>query len=564
MLRESFVFNAPSDTPPSNLSLTGPDASLFQVVFEVTNANGNGDRTVTIIVTRTDSRVGNFENPADADDDNVYAFTVSGTYQNRNITSDISITVTDVLDQAEIVAKPFLAPLNESGFGSHFVEIPDITGDGVSEIALVNGGSDTTTLDAAYIIPSEALSGTVTQEDFSDSTVYLTRILAPAGAANDAAFVSARENSDNSVDILASFEGTNKAIVYHIPSGQRDGSFAGDQSPDAFDVQSYILDLQGINGTSKATLIDDINGDGKSDIFVRAIFEPSGLIFGDDSRLNSESVAAFDIAFIQTVNAVSGPTFPPYVAKPIEDIDGDMIEDLFLLRENRIVFISGAVLRESGRTQLDFDTMTPSQGFYIDGNAIDITLFEDFDQDGLPSLIFAPYESAGSSSFGLSVVDADDFLAFASQSGNTDLFEIARFFAADNGGEGLNFVRRLPDIDGDGLDEVMSFTRSFGDFAQIYFGSGIQTAIELSAPINQIADIDESHIFRIDIAQQNSSSRYSNSSAAFLDGSSLTALGLTCSGPITQPCSGVRVLDQSEVNAAITSNAPSLLIRGEE
>lgn len=386
----------------------------------------------------------------------------------------------------------------------------------------------------------------------------------PLPISNDAAFLSARENSNNSVDILVSFEGTNKAIVYHIPSNQRDGSFAGDQSPDTFGSQSYVLDLQGINGTSKATLIDDINGDGKSDIFVRAIFEPSGLIFGDNSRLNSETVASFDIAFRQTVTAVSGPTFPPYVAKPVDDIDGDMINDLFLLRENRIVFISGAVIREPGRTQIDFDAMTPLQGFYLDGNAIDVTLFEDFDQDGFPSLIFAPYESAGSSSFGLSVVDADDFLSFANQSGNVDLFAIARFFAADNGGAGLNFVRRLPDIDGDGLDEIMSFTRSFGDLAQIYFGSGVQTAIELSAPINQIADIDESHIFRIDIAQQNSSSRYSNAAAAFLEGSTLSALGLTCSGPITQPCSGVRVFDQADVNAAIAQSAPGLLIRADE
>ena len=86
------------------MNLTGPDAELFEVFIEASAADSNGDRNVRVIVQNSSTAsvpfMRNFEFPQDANKDNVYEFSFSGTYQSRNIRSDVSITITDVLDQA--------------------------------------------------------------------------------------------------------------------------------------------------------------------------------------------------------------------------------------------------------------------------------------------------------------------------------------------------------------------------------------------------------------------------------------------------------------------------------
>lgn len=563
MLRESFTFNAPSDTPPSGLALTGPDATLFQVLFEVTPAAANGDRTVTIIVTRLSSEVGNFENPGDADENNVYEFTVSGTYQGQNISSDITITVTDVLDIAEAVGKPFLASLNERGFGQNFVSIPDITGDGQAEVGIGNASQDPISLDAAYIIPSEAFTADTTPADLSSAAVYLARFLQATGTTIQVTFISAQENADGSVDIAISGEGSNKATVYNIASANRTGGFSGDLDPNTFDATSYILDFAAL-GTSKATLIPDVNGDGKSDLFVQSATLQSGLIFGDDARLNSETTAAYDIEFLQTITPVSGPTFPPYVAKLIDDIDGDTIADLFLMRQNRTVFVSGAVLREPARTELDIEAMTAPQGFYSEDNTIDVTLYEDFDGDMDPSLVFASFADTGSVGVGLNIIDADDFLALAAQTSPVDLFSAARNFQPFTGQPGLNFVRVLPDVDGDMIDELITFSSSFGQDADVYLGRAMGAVIGSTAAPNVIETLADDDVFSIDIGERNTSSSTNASPPLFLDDSSRLVLGLSCQGVVTADCSGVRLFDSTAIDTAITTDAEGLLLRNED
>ena len=563
MLRESFTFNAPSDTPPSGLALTGPDAALFQVLFEVTPAASNGDRTVTIIVTRLSSDVGNFENPADDDLNNVYEFTVSGTYQGQNISADITITVTDVLDMAEAVGKPFLASMNQRRFGETFVAIPDITGDGRAEIGVSNASQDPISLDAAYIIPSERFTADSTPADLSSAAVFLARFLQATGTTIQVTFISAEENADGSVDIAISIEGSNKTTVYNVAAGNRTGGFSGDLDPNTFDANSYILDFAAI-GTSKATLIPDVNGDGKADLFVQSATLQSGLIFGDDSRLNSETTAAFDIEFLQTISPVSGPTFPPYVAKLIDDIDGDTISDLLLLRQNRTVFISGSVLREPARTDLDIEAMTAAQGFYSEDNTIDVTLYEDFDGDTAPSLVFASFADTGSVGVGLNIIDADDFLALASQTSPVDLFGAARNFQPFTGQPGSNFVRVLPDIDGDTFDELITFSSSFGQSADVYLGGAMGAVIGSSSAPNVIETLADEDVFAIDIGERNTSSTTNAATPLFLDDSDRLVLGLSCQGVVTADCSGFRLFDSTSIDTAITSDADGLLLRNED
>lgn len=314
-------------------------------------------------------------------------------------------------------------------------------------------------------------------------------------------------------------------------------------------------------------MIDDINGDGKADIFVRegnssGEIAKSGIIFGDDSRLNTRTNAAYDIEFVQTDEMSRSLIHNPYNAKRAPDLDGDNIDDLLLLRQFRIVFISGAVMRETGRTMLNIETMTADQGFAVDANGIDVIQFNDFDGDNAPTLVFSPVISRGSTSLGLEVIDADDFLALASSNYADKFYQAARTVTPDFGAGGLNGrLKILPDTNNDGIDDIFVLADSFGNSAKVISGHVIKDTLDFTEPPNVTYRFPFGDSFQIRVLSITDGSTVIATPPVFLDDQALIVLGVTCSGPFGFQCSGIAAWDSNSIGAAIDIGEPELILR---
>ena len=422
----TFKYNAPSDNPPTNLNLTGPDAELFEVFIEAYAADSNGDRNVRVIVQNSSTAsvpfMRNFEFPQDANKDNVYEFSFSGTYQSRNIRSDVSITITDVLDQAESAGRFYVGNAGEEGFGSAFIAVPDITGDGKAELSFISRVISAS--DKGFIIPSENMEGGADIVLAADTANHIVEFVEPSPRpeANQSTtrndVLSSRENADGSVDIVIGRGQLDNATVFHIPQSEREGGFTGDKTLGVATSMSYVLDFSDIERNYYARLIDDVNGDGKADIFLQSDGLPTkGIIFGDDSRLNSEITASFDIEIRQPID-FGTRNLEPLGFKKVPDLDSDGVDDFMIVRVSRITFLSGAALQDPTLSILDLEQLSSSQGFSIpivpsSFRFADVISTSDFDGDGFPSLLFIA-RGAGGSGSGLSLVDGDDFIALAS------------------------------------------------------------------------------------------------------------------------------------------------------
>ncbi len=566
-LTETFLYNAPTDAEPSNFQISGPDADFFEVLIEATVPNASGDRTITLSVQR-DSVSGlffenNFENPQDGDGNNVYEFGVSATYEGRNIATDFTITVADdPTDAAEAIGSGIFVPNGLSSYGSNFASVPDLSGDGLPEIAIAS--SFDTTGPAGHIVFSELTTQSgVTTIDSANASV--ATFSASGSEFEQSNFISAAENADGSVSIAVSLQSTNTVTVFNVPNGSRMGTFNGTQDATVLGADRYIVDFAPLGSLFRGRMIDDVDGDGNADLFVfngntAGQTIQSGIISGDPSLADTRVDAAFDKEFTQTATDGSASTFEPYTFKTVNDLDGDGLDDVFLLRNERLIFLTGSLLRDATVSSIDLETLSATQGANIAKSAIDVVLVDDFDNDGAPTLVFSAQVPAGSTGFGLDVIDADDFLAL--RGAPQAEFTGARSVSAS----GFDFSGPiLPprDMDGDGLLDIASYTRSFGDQMGVLLGTGFRDAAEFVAEPNVTFEPAAEQLLGISVRGVTADSSPGSGDALFLDASDQLVLRQGCSSfGVTNPCSGVGIWPLSEIESAVSGPARSLVLRG--
>lgn len=569
-IRQTFKYNAPSDTPPTSLALTGPDADFFEVLIEATTADGNGDRDLTVIVRRSGAAMvlfkENFENPQDANKDNIYEFSFSGTYQGRNIVSDVTVSITDILDRAEAAGRFYVDAPGEERYGSIFASIPDITGDGKAELSLLSSNPNPTDTDIGYIIASESIEGEAGIIPMADTTNHIAIFLAQQGlSGRRGSGLSAKENTDGSVDILVAQAQLNRATIFHIPQSLRNGSFGKEMRLGTASASSYVLDFTNIGRDNHARLIDDVNGDGKADIFLQAArLATQGIIFGSDSSLNSDVTASFDIELLQPRDFGTS-NLEPLSFKKLPDLNGDGIDDFMIVRVKRVTFLSGATLQDATLNSLDFENLTASQGFSIPDIDVffrlgDVIATTDFDGDGFPSLVFIT-KDAGGGGVSLPVIDGDDFMALADTPTN-DNFTSSLRSIGPNVGDYQDAMLLIGDRTGDGIDDLLAFKGSFGGDMELISGTVIRAALNSTAPSNQVFGVPSGDVLDIDIERFNENATTVTSQPLWFPQSGLFALGSICGNTLAnQPCAGVGLFQATEIEAALINSEQGLLLR---
>jgi hypothetical protein len=377
--------------------------------------------------------------------------------------------------------------------------------------------------------------------------------------------LSSRENADGSVDIVIGRGQLDNATVFHIPQSEREGGFTGDKTLGVATSMSYVLDFSDIERNYYARLIDDVNGDGKADIFLQSDGLPTkGIIFGDDSRLNSEITASFDIEIRQPID-FGTRNLEPLGFKKVPDLDSDGVDDFMIVRVSRITFLSGAALQDPTLSILDLEQLSSSQGFSIpivpsSFRFADVISTSDFDGDGFPSLLFIA-RGAGGSGSGLSLVDGDDFIALASTP-TGDAFGQAIRTIGPNPGTYQEAMLLIGDRTGDGIDDLLVFDGNFGDDIELISGTAIRDALNDDAPSNQIFSVPDTDVLKIEIERFSADASAVAAQPVWFTSQDLIALGSVCSNDLfSEPCAGIGLFQAAEFNAAIESSATGLKFR---
>jgi hypothetical protein len=328
---------------------------------------------------------------------------------------------------------------------------------------------------------------------------------------------------------------------------------------------SYVLDFSDIGRNYYARLIDDVNGDGKADIFLQSDGLPTkGIIFGDDSRLNSEITASFDIEIRQPID-FGTRNLEPLGFKKVPDLDSDGVDDFMIVRVSRITFLSGAALQDPTLSILDLEQLSSSQGFSIpivpsSFRFADVISTSDFDGDGFPSLLFIA-RGAGGSGSGLSLVDGDDFIALASTP-TGDAFGQAIRTIGPNPGTYQEAMLLIGDRTGDGIDDLLVFDGNFGDDIELISGTAIRDALNDDAPSNQIFSVPDTDVLKIEIERFSADASAVAAQPVWFTSQDLIALGSVCSNDLfSEPCAGIGLFQAAEFNAAIESSATGLKFR---
>ena len=493
----SFQVYAPGTDAPTGLTLTGPDAAVFELQILVTDPpNAQGFRSVTLRIVPLFSA--NFERPRDADRNNVYLFTINGAFRGTTIATSVTVTISDIADIAEAPASYIVGETDEQRFALPLVAIPDVTGDGRPELGVsIRSGIGGAT---GYVLASGSIGGRTTPitnvttlqsagSRFSDKT--------PTGQP-EANYVSA-STSSGGVDLLVSDAGD--SAFYLFPSLNAAGYAALRGSNDPATLPNRITYAMTVGDPQEARLVGDVNGDGLADIFTRSLSdETSGtynLIMGRAlaSEADRQRTAAPDITmtYAWAKNTSGGITIalPRVTAQLIPDSDGDGFRDLVIIapdykfdrsdtNRGALWLIRSAVLRSTTPVTIDLEALTSTQGFKFEGRLItSVAETTDFDSDGYRTLLF-------SADAGAYAIDANAFgainpatIPLDNGSGVAPPLFGAPSVLIQAGGWQLSGGSN-PDLDGDGLEDVLA-SGAISPMANIFRGSRVRSALTDSA-----------------------------------------------------------------------------------
>ena len=478
-------------------SLSGTDAALFTI--------GSTTGEVRFRVAP------DFEDPDDADGDNVYDINVTASDGTNRTDKNVAITVTD--EENDPVNLSRLDGTN--GFTLTGIDADDQSGASVSSAGDVNGdGYDDLIIGARYADPNRDSSG----------ETYLV-------------YGGASAPGTGGVLDLSGLDGSNGFILTGINRGDESGfsvSSAGDVNGDGYDDliigaryadpngnfqagETYIvyggasapgtegvLDLSGLDGTNGFTLtgIDagdrsgssvssagDVNGDGYDDLIIGAHWaDPNGdrsgetyLVYGGASAPGTDG--ALDLGALNGTNGfiltgIDARDNSGWSVSSAGDVNGDGYDDLIIgardahpiggrrnAGETYVVYGGASAPGTNG--VLDLGALDGTNGFILTGIGFDarsgssVSSAGDVNGDGYDDLIIgAPYafpngdRRAGETYIvygGANAPGTDGVLDLSSLDG-TNGFTLTGIDAGDRSGFS---VSSAGDVNGDGYDDLI-------------------------------------------------------------------------------------------------------------
>lgn len=469
----TFSFTAPSSTLPSAATLTGADAQFFTVTFDISAPDGSGVRQVAASINT--STAFNFEAPLDEDGDNVYMFQISVVFEGETLTADVTVTILDVADEAETDGASLTGSVPGQGFGAVLTTVPDFDGDGVEDI-LVSIQTDIGDQDG-FAMSTAFLEGLAagTQSSVADFPISdFGAELAPVPFEDSSPFtlVTGGETSTGSQILIAQPQvSAMTQFFYEDAAGFDAFGDVLDASTMPPDAATSTLGVDGQQGQ----LIGDVNGDGIDDIFVRTTgdVQPFGIIFGDPASPGfTMQGLAFDME-LQFDSFIVEDAVSLFHVGRFPDLDGDGIEEVFIIRnafsDERFYVVTSTALN-SGAAAIDLDDLSATEGFEILSEFADVTITDDFDGDGAPTVLLTNVTND------LFVVDADDFAAMLGTNDQIGFSSPASSLTRA-GGQFVSQIRHAGDLDGDGLSEIIG-SSPFRSSLMVIDGADIQAAAQ--------------------------------------------------------------------------------------
>jgi len=548
-------------------SLSGTDAALFAI----DSATGE----VSFLASP------DFEAPADANRDNVYDILVRASDGVNASEQAVSVAVTDAVENIDLT---FLGPLQ--GFivqgdaagdyaGCSVSSAGDVNGDGFDDLIVGAQGGDDGGSGAgeAYVVFGSA-AGFGTVDGTGRSVIDLSSLTPSQGfiIQGDEQF----DNAGQSVSFAGDINGDGYSdLIIGAPIGSDGGSVAGEAyvvfgSAAGFGAvdttgravidlsaltlgQGFIIqgdaerDFTGVNVSSAG----DINGDGFDDLIVGSIYGglntgEAYVIFGSASgfgTVDATSRSVIDLSSLTPSQGfiIQGDLLYDQAGRFVSsagDINGDGFDDLIVgaasgddggpsAGEAYVLFGSASgfgTVDATGRSVIDLSSLTPSQGFIVQGDTTgdmagySISSAGDINGDGYDDLIVgAPlgYDGGGQAGEAYVVFGTASGFGAADLTGRSviDLtsltpsqgFIIQGAAANDRAGQS---VSSAGDINGDGYDDLIIGTIPYGSFdsasksgkAYVIFGgnAGFGSIDQTGRSVIDLVDLRPSQGFTIE------------------------------------------------------------------
>ncbi|MBY6142227.1 FG-GAP repeat protein [Leisingera daeponensis] len=463
---------ADADGDAVSYTLSGTDAALFDI-----DANTGA---VTF------KSAPDYENPSDADGDNVYDIVVTASSGGQSATQAVAVTVTNVNEPIVLsgltAAQGFViqgdATADQAGYSVS--SAGDVNGDGFDDLIVgaylgddggtnagetyvIYGGATTTNLDLTTLT---AAQGFVIQGDATDDESGYS--VSSAGDVNGDGFDD---------------------LIVGAPQGDDGGSNAGEAYVIYGGATATNLDLTALTAARGFVIqgdeagdrvgravssAGDVNGDGYDDLIV-------GAPYGDDRGVNAGEAyviyggAAGANVDLTTLAAAQGFVIQGdeagdragYSVSSAGDVNGDGFDDLIvgapsghdggLLAGEAYVIFGGAT-----GADVDLTTLTAAQGFVIQGDAaydeagLSVSSAGDMNGDGFDDLIIgAHYGDDGGNNAG------EAYVIYGGAAGaNVDLTTLAAaqgfVIQGDEAGDRAGYsVSSAGDVNGDGFDDLI-------------------------------------------------------------------------------------------------------------
>jgi hypothetical protein len=322
------------------------------------------------------------------------------------------------------------------------VSITDLNGDGKPDLAIANSGSNTVS-----VLKNISTSGTV---NFAAKVDFSTGSLPQAVSTGDI-------DLDGRPDMVVVNQGGNNTSVY------RNTSSGGDINSGSFAAK---VDFASGSGP-KSVSIGDIDGDGKPDVVVANSASSDVGVLRNTSASGVINSGSFAPCVFFTTN-FGGEGYNPWSVR-IGDIDGDGKPELVVANflDNINVLSTVSVFRNiSTSGSVNF---TARVNFYPGSKASSVSI-GDLDGDGKPDVAVSNYNSSNVSVF-----------RNTSISGTINTGSLTKVLTLGSGASPFSVC--IGDLDGDGKPEI-STANYYGSSVTVFRNFAIPAALQTAASGN--------------------------------------------------------------------------------